>query len=1214
MSKVTPSVFRDAAQASSQRIAAMGDTDLNELMNDLLHAQAHRCHSPREEVRVNTEDKAKDGGCDGWTALPKIKDSWLGQSDTCWQFKAGSAGTPARLKGEIGKSIPKETLAKGGRFVVVASGSKSGKRGENDRLEILRSEATALGLPIDKIDVIGSERLTTWCNQNPAVAARWSGRPQGMWTLSDWTNTEVHRVPWQASENVAAELASQRILLDFEEGSVSHLHIYGQPGVGKTRFALELCREATWSNSVIYIQQAADLRLLELIDSAATEHDIRMVIVADEVQQQQILPLRDSIGRANGRIRLITIGHSSSPDPQRVPALLVEPLDRQRASQVVLGWHPNLPNEHVDFIVRFSAGFVRLAKLAADAVAKNTAIDIRGLLSQHEIRSFLDGMLGNGDRRALYVVAVLDSVGWTGEEQAEGVAVSQHLGLDWNQVKADVENYHGRLGIAPRGGHYRYISPTPLGIHLAVEAWTIYPELLRTLPDALPTEQAKDAYYARLNAIASNPQARQFAREQLGFFFKLADFRDARTARRWSALSAADPDLAASNIVKALDSSSVAERLQIEGNARREIVWTLIRLAWRSQSFYDATRALALLGEAENESWGNNAVGEFIGRFQIFLGGTALPYLDRMPVLDDLVTENRPALTSLVIRALARAAEQHFTRNGSEPVSDQLPAAEWLPATGSEHFQCITASVERLLTLTKQAKPEQKEDLVAATKEFAIMLRDTPVRPLVIGLFEAVRAAYPDTREKLRRAIADIINRERKYWKELPPEELTELDDLHARFEDTSMGARLRQFVGQSHWETGEKIDLRPLAKELLQSPDSLKEEWAWLTSGEAEDGWRLGEALAQEDADQLLAGTAMSLPGAGYDLRVVCGYIGALKNKLGDEWYDEWVSTQTKAHPDSVNLLFEAAWRCGVTESVIQLIVKALRSSPVAPAIVGRLEFGRWGHELTSDLLNDVLLAMTDTGHRKTALVILDQRIKDNPEETEKWRALALQLVLTPDLIRSQHTISWHWKELALRYVEKSSAEIAEAIVREHCDRSNSNWSARYGDAATVLKACADHDPSGVWKAILPMLSSEEAYIHSISFPRDIVDKIFARIPQDELFRWIDEHPVERAVNIARFINIDLSSDATLAARILADHGDKREVSSTFFSSYVSGSWNGPASTHWENLAKALTTASNQTKYPKLRKWAVDATQSLTSMVEQERQHEEERDLRGYR
>lgn len=201
MSQPRPSIYRDALQVSQGLIAVMTDEDLTVLMRQLLRDQAYVCGSPINEIRVNTEGNAKDDGSDGWSAKPAKPDDWLGSADTCWQLKAGSAGEPARLAGEVIKRIPNETLANGGRFVVVASGSRNGKKGEDDRLATLTNEAAAAQIPTAKIEVIGSERLTIWCNQHPAAAARWAGRPDGLWIFDDWANLDEHQVPCQSSGN-----------------------------------------------------------------------------------------------------------------------------------------------------------------------------------------------------------------------------------------------------------------------------------------------------------------------------------------------------------------------------------------------------------------------------------------------------------------------------------------------------------------------------------------------------------------------------------------------------------------------------------------------------------------------------------------------------------------------------------------------------------------------------------------------------------------------------------------------------------------------------------------------------------------------------------------------------------------------------------------------------------------------------------------------------
>jgi hypothetical protein len=1208
MTQRRTSIFRTAMQVSPERIAAMGDTDLTFLMGELLRAQAYKCGSPPSEIRINTDDKAKDDGSDGWSSKGSIPDDWLGSVDTCWQFKAGSAGYPARLAGEVTKRIPKETLKNGGRFVVVASASTNGKKGESDRLAKLKAGAAKAGIKNGKIEVIGSERLTIWCNQHPAIAARWAGHPDGLWTFDDWSNSDQHQVPWQASAAVQSEIAVRREDIDFGTGNIYHLHIKGPPGVGKTRFALELCRGAAWRSSVIYIRQASDLRLAELIDGAAGDHHVQLVVVADEVQPEQLQPLRDSVGRADGRVRLITAGHSPSPDPTRIPVLSVKPLEDHAMQQVIKGWYPAMPPEHIDFVVRFADGYIRLARLAADAVALDPTMNVRRLLSRDEIRSFLDKMLGTGERHALYVVAVLTRVGWTDDLQIEGESIAKHFGRDWNSVRATVDDFDRRLGIVPRGGRYRYISPTPLGVHLAVEAWTTYPDLLKSLPGALPSNSAMEAYYERLQMMVGNVQARKFARDQLAFFFRIDHFGDARAVRRWSALSSADPDQAAGNILQALRGTSIVDRARIKHDARREIVWTLVRLAWRSSSFHDATMALALLAEAENETWATNASGEFLARFQIFLAGTAVPYLDRLSVIDELLAEQRPLLTALAVKALAQVGNDHASRDGSSPVSDEVPEKEWQPNTGKEHLECVETSITRLSDIAQRGLAGIESDLIAAAKNLSMMLREKAVRDLVANFFETVRSAYPSAREPLRRTIAEFIHRERKYWKTLSDGELEELERLHSRFEDTSLGARLQQHIGESSWDREEELDLKPLAKEILLAKEDLVNHWPWLTSGEAWDAWKLGEALASVDNKGELAEILPLLPGAGPDLRLLCGYVNTRRQSLGDDWYTKWVTSQFGRDPKPIGLLFEVASRCGVTEAVASMIIEILRTEPVNSQVVAQLAYGRWHETLSFEILEKIVQAMMGSGHSESAIRILYYRMRSNRDEAERWWPLALKLVTVSQLIRSRNSMVSHvWEEVAKRIVGTYPGELATAIFREQADRKSGTWFAEHSQSVGVLHACVEQDPRMVWQALKIHISSrQKAYIFSIGFPRGVLD----RMPADDVGAWIAEKAEERAAVVARLASKDFSGDETLASRIIGEYGDIEGVGGAFFSEYVSGVWSGPASSHWDQLAASLDEIARRTKLSKLRRWARNSARSLRGMAERDRQREDEEEL----
>lgn len=1210
MSTPRGSIFRDGVQVSRERIASLSDDDLSLLMEELLKAHAYRCGSPVSEIRVNTEGRAGDAGCDGWSAAPEARDEWFGSTDTCWQFKAGTAGGPARLAGEVTKHIPRETLLGGARFVVVASGSKSGASGERSRRKRLTDEAREAGIPTSLIDVIGSERLAIWCNQHPAVAARWAGHPNGLWTLDQWIRSDEHQVSWQAEDSVQSNIETLRDQLDFSGGDVVHLHIQGPPGVGKTRFALELCRGAPWHSSVIYVRQASDVRLNELIDGAVADQGVRLLVVADEVQFEDLRSLRDSITRSDGRVRLITIGHCRTPEPARIPSHCVVPLRREAMEHVVRGWSPMLPAEHVDFVVHFADGYVRLAKLATEAVARNPQMDTRGLLGHDEISGFLDRMLGirdSSERMSLYVVAALANVGWKEDKQDEGEAIARHFDLEWNHVRVTVESLNDRCHVVPRSGRYRYISPTSLGNYLAVQAWMALPDRLRTLPEVLPSEAAREAYYERLKGIASSPYVRDVSREQLTNFFSLNEFMDARAVRRWAALSSADPYTAARGIATALSQSDVEARHAVTGPARRVVVHTLVRLAWGSISFHEAVKALALLAEAENETWANNATGEFVGRFQITLGGTAVPFLDRLPVLDELRRRSQ-SLDALIIRALAQVGDMHEVRTVHPADSDRLPEMEWRPKDHDEHIECIRQAVDRLRDFSLSDAPWLRDQLVEAAQTLSNMLIFDEIRGAVARFFQGVLVAYPETRETLRQTIKRVIDKNDKYWHKLSPDARQCLERLHQDFRDTSLAGQLKEEVGQASWDSDEQVDLAPLAARLMDATDVLEANWTWLTSGRAAEAWRLGRALGQVDSNDDSADRWLCFDGCGPDQRLVCGYVAEKRRQHGDAWYNAWVLRQIEREPTPVALMFEMAHRCGITRSVIDVLIQMLHEEDPSAQTVGQLSYGGWWRDVAFDDLRKLLEVMAGTGNEATVAAILSNRMKEKRDEFHGWKPLALRLVTTASLIRSGLMESYHWKEIALLLVPVYTPELVAAIFREQADRNSGNWFIEHSQAKEVVIECVKHNPHAVWTIMRRHLSTPRA---SMSFGIGFPSEVLGYVPADEVLAWVRLAPDEHGAVLARLCGTDLSSDATLMSRTLGEFADNDAVSNAFVSNYLSGSWWGPSSVHWAELARKLETVAQRTAFAKLRIWAHGTAHKLRDMARRDREREEEEDVR---
>ena len=1041
------------------------------------------------------------------------------------------------------------------------------------------------------------------------IAARWADRPEGLWTWDDWAQSDEHRVPYQPSPKIESALTERRRQLDFDTESdsevIHHLHVEGHPGVGKTRFALELCREAPWRDTVIYVRQAEDHRLTELIDSVAEEPDVRLVVVADEAQPERLEPLRDSVERAAGRVRLVTIGSCRTPDPRRISPVTVEPLDAAAMRQVVRGWHPDMPLEHVEFVTRFADGYMRLARLTADAVADAPEATVPNLLERHEIQAFLKRLLGDGDHRALYVVAVLTQTGWSDDRQQEGQTIAEHLGLNWSDVRYQVEQFDRAMGIARRGGRYRYISPNPLGTYLAHEAWETYPDLLKSLPSILPSESAKEAYYRRLESLASNPSVSAYSRDQLRFFFRIDDFVDVHAARRWSVFSAADPELAVSQLNQALSAATLDDRRRIGPFARLRIVWRLTRIASRSSGFHDAVTALALLAEADD---GDDASLEFFTKYQIYSGGTSLPYLQRLDTLDELAAQARPALTGLVVRALARSGDDDAGRS-EQLTTGEVPEPDWQPSSKKEYLECITAAVSRLQTIAAERGPELRPDLLAAATNMSWLLPCQDAGARVARFLVAVHQAYPETREPLRQQVAEVIE---SCQKTLPSDQRRVLDRLHAEFEDRSLAGRLQQHVGTQRWDLEASPEVASLGVELAAAPNLLEEHLPWLTSGEAPHAWDLGEAIAAADPDGRLAEVLANHANGGPDLRIVCGYIAVRRKTLGDEWYERWVTAQFEREPRPLMLLLEVVRSCGATDRLAPYVVELLESRDLSAAQVGHLKYTNWSG--TSDsALRALLHVMVGTRHRETAIGILQHRIRLAGGGFARWKPLALTLATDPHLIRCPGMANHYWQKVAEPLAADHPHELAAAIFRAHAQHDLSeSWLLQHEHAVMkVLNACVERAPLEVWKALRPHLwPRDEALLFVIGFPSEVVD----RLPVDAVVAWIAEPPaeqaVQRAVLVARLTNKSMLTDRSLAARIIEKYGGVEMVDGAFFGHQITGVFSGPPSSRWNELSKGLEAVASSTKLPRMRAWARKSAASLRKMTERERQHEEEREI----
>ncbi|WP_123784098.1 hypothetical protein [Corallococcus macrosporus] len=1188
-----------------EALKALNDTGLTAVMKELITAEAVLRSADISQISINSEEKAADAGCDAWSPQVPIASAWLGSRETCWQFKAGKSGEPSRLRGEVAKPVPSSTLANGGRFVLVASGSVNGVAGRRARLLVLEREAKRLRLPTDHIHVLTSESLSNWLDQHPAIAGTLLGL-KGFWTLPNWKVDIRHPAGWFPSESQQAAVAQLQEALGSSSETV-HIHIYGRPGVGKTRLALEACSSASWSNKVLYVPEPSQAHVLELIERVAASHAY-LTLVVDEAPPNHLSTWGAAAHRANGRIRLLTIGHTRSLDATHLTEIELKPLDRDAMLKAVREWHPEMPYEQHDFIAAFSDGYIKLARLAGVALTNSPGMNVRELLRDHQIKSLMDALLGPMQgRRSLHVVAVLTSVGWDGPRAEEGKVIAERFGLNWNDVRISVREFDERMGIAPRAGDLRYISPAPLGVYLAIEAWETNHEQLERLVADLPNAEARRAYHERLAAVITSPSARKFAQEQLSLYASLDRFVNEQDVDFWAAISRSDPMTAAAQLRSALERATRAQRLGITGKAQRTLVHSVANLAWSSSAFTDATIALALLADAENQSRNNYAASAFRERFQLFLGGTETPFMDRLKAVDILLTRTEDSYRGLIIEALSLTGARRSTRMDPRPRTDSAREPEWRPGTHQEALDAINLAFDRLDRVASEGRQALQGPLAKAGRELRHLFRNRWLRDRISNLYRVIIKNYPETQSAFREELRDILNLETQHWRELPTEDVHWLESFYAELADRTPAGRLREVVSIRD-DQFDVAQLDPFARALVDSPELLESEWAWLTSGSATHAWHLGEAVAGIDTSLDLLPRLLAFSRNGPDIRITAGYIHKATQNRDLDWADNLLNSLRQETPEDIRFIAELSRLCTPTAHGVERLATLAESGALPVSIAGQLVFGGWASKISHaafERLSQVLVSRPE--YHSAAVALLEYRLKQNPDEWASFEELVLELLGDTSLFKTPNMSEHHWIRLASKLVSSHTHFIARTILNAHAEHDERGWFLEHSQVAEVFSACIESNPAKVWEELrLKLETSETAIRLTYGFPSGELE----RLPHEEILSWVAAAPASRALLVARLVAKTLAP-GSLSEKLLAANAAQADLSDEYFLAWLQGGWWGPESAHWQGIAEQLNALAKETLEPAVMDWARHAAQRFRQRAEHERKREEERQVR---
>jgi hypothetical protein len=332
-----------------------------------------------------------------------------------WQIKATRRPpTPAR---ELGKEDVRKDIEVGRNYVMVWTQDHPSRE---ELAKELRDGVAAINSASDGL-LLAAEQLERLARVHPAVVQALGGPPLIGLTMNQWGRyLEQNLYPFAVDDARERQLQMVREFAQASLARPSHLHVFGDTGVGKSRLVLEaLSVEGLSERGVAALdyQQVEQGRLGALVSS----EESHVVIVVDDTTWDDARRLEGFAGAAGGRIRLITIGDRPSRDMVADSTSVdVSPLSEGVVAQLVQRV-VGLDSQQAELVAELAEGFPKLAiEIAKAVLAAAPSATVVDLLRSANIAQLLVEMLPDGSTREdLSLLSLVDRIGYESEVSFE---------------------------------------------------------------------------------------------------------------------------------------------------------------------------------------------------------------------------------------------------------------------------------------------------------------------------------------------------------------------------------------------------------------------------------------------------------------------------------------------------------------------------------------------------------------------------------------------------------------------------------------------------------------------------------------------------------------------------------------------------------------------------------------------------------------------------
>lgn len=969
---------------------------------------------PYSCIETNLRTNKQDGGVDTRVAEP-LEDDPTGRlrAKTIWQFRATEAAD-ANVKAlcndiQQGKAgFAQRCITEGYAYrLCICDSFPSSQKQQFE--EDLTNAARIVNPNIAEAMVLGADDLASWANQFAALILR--VRPelaQASLHLEAWKPNVTHLTPTYVTVNEWGHIRrsiAEHADLSREVPDVLLL-IQGDAGVGKTRLVYEALAAVEGLRGLVVYADSEE-KAKDIARQVANQNALYAVLVADECSAQSRVDLRNLLGGHSKRARVFAIDHPSERLPTVEPESRLQSMPIQSVEEILERNFRVVPADRRRAYANLAEGFVGLA---ADMCHHDRMIADAGHVGPvlSGVRDYFSKRLRDEEQSVTMAVSLVTKVGFKGDVSSEMDDLCALVGLGRSALLSSANRLHDVGCFIRRAGKYVYVTPRIIAQIVFERAWQEWGD---SDPDGFLGRLPASLLQSFIDRVARS--ANQEVRSLVGDFFRRwfgnlqpAALASIREVDRVASLVETEPNHYLPMLRRIVEEASEEQLMAVRGDwtegkwgPRRQLVWLVERMAAFPEHFDDAERILLRFALAESEpEIGNNATDSWRQLYQVYLSGTAVPFMERIDRLRERVFTDDVHTTELAISALPRAfAHDYFRTLGPAVVGGRIPPNEWAPRNRGEQQEALDAAAKLLQDAAGSASDE--------LRRLAYTIATDNLRLLIsIGCLERVTSILPKEQlsdEILVRTITATeeylhFDCEREPEVTRPPEGYVDgVRSWLAELRSTDLHGRLLTTVGVDSWhhsmveeEDQWKASLRELAAELCSVPDALQREIGWLCSRAAKSSAWLGDELGRQDPNGLLLDFIVDYTNRlespalarGYVLGFVqCGSLADVErlNNVIDRLVGE-----------SPSLAYELVMAGGDATRSLSRVLAMVDQDVLSPSYLRGFLFGVGSRRLDEHEFREVISRLARAGENgdsaslETAIEFIAYRMEDNKKQ----------------------------------------------------------------------------------------------------------------------------------------------------------------------------------------------------------------------------------------